>query len=138
MNAHRIVPWLREHLPQTLPTPALIAVYAFGSRVAGTARPDSDLDLAVLLAGRADPVRLWELSQALATELGCDVDLVDFGAASTVLQHQILMNGQRWWCGDAAAADAYEAYVCSEKLALDEARAPLLADIQREGSVHAR
>ena len=30
--------------------PGLLAVYGFGSRVQGTARPDSDLDMAVLLA----------------------------------------------------------------------------------------
>ncbi|QXP83899.1 nucleotidyltransferase domain-containing protein [Methylococcus sp. Mc7] len=34
--------------------PQLLAVYAFGSRIRGDARPDSDLDLAVLVAGYAD------------------------------------------------------------------------------------
>ncbi len=38
-----------QHLLQRLPP--LLAVYAFGSRIQDTARPDSDLDLAVLVAG---------------------------------------------------------------------------------------
>ena len=36
--------------------PGLLAIYAFGSRAQGTARPDSDLDLAVLVAGYAEPL----------------------------------------------------------------------------------
>ncbi|WP_367026757.1 nucleotidyltransferase domain-containing protein [Methylococcus sp. ANG] len=43
-----IVRTLQSGLPQ------LLAVYAFGSRIRGDARPDSDLDLAVLVAGYAD------------------------------------------------------------------------------------
>ena len=45
MNRPAIVRLLRERLP------SLPAVHAFGSRVQGTARQDSDLDLAVLVAG---------------------------------------------------------------------------------------
>lgn len=67
--------------------PNAMAIYAFGSQVQGTAGPQSDLDLAVLVAGYADP---------------------------------------------------FETYVLSEKTALDEARAPLMADIQRTGKIHGR
>jgi hypothetical protein len=45
--------------------PALLAVYAFGSRIGEqgqAARVDSDLDLPVLLEGYADPVGLFDLS----------------------------------------------------------------------------
>lgn len=115
--------------------PRAIALYAFGSRVQGAARPDSDLDLAVLVEGYAEPVALWELASDLAEVSGCDVDLLDFRAASTVMQHQILTTGVRLWARD-AQADRFEVFVLSEKTALDEARAGLLADIQREGKVH--
>lgn len=47
---------IRATFPQT------IAVYAFGSRINATANADSDLDLSVLVAGYANPLRLWELS----------------------------------------------------------------------------
>jgi uncharacterized protein len=118
--------------------PDALAVYAFGSRVGGEARADSDLDLAVLLPGYADPLALWSLGGDLAATLGCDIDLLDLRSASTVMQHQVLTTGQRLWARDALAADLFECYVMSEKLDLDAARAPLLADIQREGRIHAR
>ena len=43
----------------------LLALYAFGSQVQGTAGTHSDLDLAVLVAGYADPLLLWELAGEL-------------------------------------------------------------------------
>lgn len=126
---------LVDRLRQALPT--LMAVYAFGSQVHGTAGPDSDLDLAVLLPGHADPVMLWELAGALSDVAGCPVDLVDLRAASTVMQFQVLAHGQRWWTRDAQAG-MWEASMLTEKLHLDSARAPLMADIAREGRIHAR
>lgn len=134
-----IPPQTRDALLQTLQArlPALLAIYAFGSRVQETAGVGSDLDLAVLVAGYADPHALWTLSGALAELAGCPVDLLDLRAASTVMQHQILTTGQRWWARDTQAG-LFEAAMLSEKTALDAARAGLLADIQREGRVHGR
>ena len=73
--------------------PGLMGVYAFGSRTEGTAQPDSDLDLAVLVAGYAEPLQLWDLAAELADLTRCDVDLLDLRAANTVMQHQILTRG---------------------------------------------
>lgn len=112
----------------------LLAVYAFGSRVSGGAGPGSDLDLAVLVAGYADPLALFGLAGELADLARCPVDLLDLRAASTVMQHQILTTGERWWAVDARAA-IYEAGVLSDKTDLDAARAALLADIARTGHV---
>ena len=117
--------------------PGLLGLYAFGSRIQGTARSDSDLDLTVLVAGYADPLELWDLAGELADLAGCPVDLLDLRAASTVMQYQVITTGQRWWAKDAQAA-LYEAAVVSEKTALDSARAVLLADIGKEGSVYGR
>lgn len=116
--------------------PGLLAVHAFGSRIAGPAGPDSDLDLAVLVEGRADPLQLWALSGQLADLAGCPVDLLDFRAATTVMQHRILTTGQRWWAREPQAG-LFEAMVMTEKAWLDEARAGLMADIARRGTVHA-
>lgn len=115
--------------------PNLLAVYAFGSRVQGTAQPDSDLDLAVLVEGYAEPLSLWELSGELADLAGCAVDLLDLRAASTVMQYQIVSTGQRWWKKDGQAA-LYEAAILSEKTALDSARRGLIGDIQKRGSIY--
>ena len=117
--------------------PDLLAVYGFGSRVRGTARPDSDLDMAVLVAGYADPVCLWQWSGELADVAGCAVDLLDLRAASTVMQYQIITTGVRWWALDVQAA-LFESAILSQKTALDTARAGLLADIQQRGSVYGR
>ena len=122
---------IRAAFPQTL------AVYAFGSRINVTADAGSDLDLAVLVAGYAEPLRLWELSGELADITGCPVDLLDMRAASTVMQYQILQTGRRLW-GSEPEAGLFECFVLSEKTALDTARAGLLADIQTRGRVYGR
>lgn len=126
-----IIAELRKSIPN------LLGIYAFGSRISGNANNESDLDVAVLVAGNADPVLLWEISGHLADIVNCPVDLLDLRRASTVMQYQILMNGERWWAADEKAA-LVECAMLNEKLALDEARAPLLADIQRDGRVYGR
>ena len=131
MNRAAILHALQVRLPN------LLAAYAFGSRIDGTAGAGSDLDLAVLVAGYADPLMLFDLAGELADLAGCPVDLLDLRAASTVMQHQILTTGQRWWARDGQAA-LFEAAMLSEKTALDMARAGLLADIQRTGTVYGR
>ena len=117
--------------------PSCMAVYAFGSQIQGTAGPDSDLDLAILVAGYADPVQLWEMASQLADTVGCPVDLLDLRAASTVMQHQILSKGRCIW-SNGLEASLFECFVFSEKLSLDQARAPLLAQIAKTGSVYAK
>ncbi len=117
--------------------PDLLAVYAFGSRIQGVAGSDSDLDLAVLVAGYAEPLALFDLAGDLADLACCAVDLLDLRAASTVMQYRIITTGERWWTRDAQAA-LFEAAVLSEKTALDSARAGLLGDIQHRGTVYGR
>ncbi|QOJ10300.1 nucleotidyltransferase domain-containing protein [Nitrosomonas sp. H1_AOB3] len=129
----------RDALIHSLQTriPDLLAIYAFGSRIQGTARSDSDLDLAVLVAGYADPLILFEVANELADVAGYAVDLLDLRAASTVMQYQIITTGERWWTLDMQAA-LFEASILSEKTALDEARAGLLTDIRQRGTVYGR
>lgn len=115
----------------------LLAVYAFGSRVQGTAGAQSDLDMAVLVQGYADPLVLWELAGEAADIAGCPVDLLDLRRASTVMQQQILMGGERWWAAGEQAG-LFECAMLSEKLELDRRRAALLRDIEREGQVYGR
>lgn len=131
MMVRRLVATLRDRLP------ALLSVYLFGSRANGHAGPDSDLDLAVLVDGKLDPVETWELAQLLAGQADCDVDLVDLRRASTVMQHQIITTGRRLWEKDSRPA-LYESFILSDKTELDDARAGVLFDIQREGQVYGR
>jgi uncharacterized protein len=126
-----VVTAIRARLPHAM------AVYAFGSQVQGTAGGTSDLDLAVLVAGYADPLVLWDLAGPLADIAGCPVDLLDLRAASTVMQYQILTTGQRLW-DSGVQVGLFECFVLSEKMDLDAARAPLMADIHATGKIHAR
>jgi predicted nucleotidyltransferase len=126
-----IVATIRARLPEA------IAIYAFGSQVQGTADRESDLDLAVLVAGYAEPLILWDTAGSLADVAGCPVDLLDLRAASTVMQYQVITTGQRLWSAGLQAG-LFECFILSEKTALDTARAPLLADIQSTGVIHAR
>ncbi|MBF0448659.1 MAG: nucleotidyltransferase domain-containing protein [Magnetococcales bacterium] len=131
MNRTAIIGVLRERISN------LLAIYAFGSRVSGDAGPESDLDLAVLVEGKADPVALWHLAGKLDDLAGCPVDLLDLRAASTVMQYRIITTGEQLWARD-HQADLYESFILSEKTALDEARAPLMTIIQQEGTIHGR
>ena len=115
--------------------PDLLAIYAFGSRIKGTANPASDLDLAVLVPAYAPPLQLWELASQLADVVGCPVDLLDLRAASTVMQHQVIMQGTRLFARSPGAG-LFECFVLSEKTALDAARAGVLGDIARQGKVY--
>lgn len=126
-----IVAAVREMLPEAT------ALILFGSHALGATWTDSDLDLAVLLPGRSDPVRIWEAGQNLAVKLKIDVDLVDLCAASTVLQYQIVTKGRRLFA-DGSGLDIYEMYILREMQDLNASLAPLMDIIRREGRVYGR
>jgi uncharacterized protein len=131
MNSSHLANIIRERVG------GLLAIYAFGSRIQGTAGPASDLDLAVLVAGYVDPLTLFDLSGELADVAGCPVDLLDLRAASTIMQYQVITTGERWWARDHQAG-VFEAAILSEKTALDAARAGLLTEIRERGRVYGR
>ena len=62
----------------------------FGSRAAGTARPDSDIDIALLADEPLSPAVKLELAEVIAGELGCPVDIVDLYAAGEPILGQAL------------------------------------------------
>lgn len=115
--------------------PNVLGIYAFGSRIQGTARADSDLDLAVLVAGYAEPLQLWEQANQLTEIVGCMVDLLDLRAASTVMQYQVLTQGRRLWASEPAAG-LFECFALSEKNRLDVDRAGLIANIEKRRRVY--
>ncbi|WP_042944328.1 type VII toxin-antitoxin system MntA family adenylyltransferase antitoxin [Pseudomonas lactucae] len=131
MNLEKVLTHLRVNLPD------LLAVYVFGSQATGEAHANSDLDLAALVEGRVDALQLWRLSGELADIVNVPVDLLDLRAASTVMQYQVITTGRRLWNKDSQAG-VFESYILSEKTALDSARAELLADIHKDGTVYGR
>ena len=124
---------LVRHLRQQLP--GLLAIYLFGSRAVGTEKDDSDWDLAIWVDGKIDPEDIWSLSGDLASLCGADVDLVDLGRASTVMQYQVVVHGVCIWQRD-VRVDSLEAMVLREKADLDQARALLLSDIRHRGTIY--
>lgn len=117
--------------------PNALGIYAFGSRVQGTANAQSDLDLAVLVAGYADPLQLFEMANQLADKLGYEVDLLDLRAASTVMQYQVITTGRRLWAKD-VQADLFDVFVLNEKLDFDELRAEQLNEIRETGRIYGK
>ena len=118
--------------------PSALAIYLFGSRVQRAERSDSDLDLGVLVPGKADVVDLWEKAQDLAIRFGIDTDLVDLRSASTVMQHQVVTTGRRLYAAPGLEVERFEMFVLKEMTYLNEARAGVMADIASEGRVHGR
>ncbi|MDR2999829.1 MAG: nucleotidyltransferase domain-containing protein [Fibromonadaceae bacterium] len=116
--------------------PNVLAIYAFGSQISGFANSKSDLDLAVLVEGYADPVFLWDLASGKLADIAkMPVDLLDMRAASTVMQHQILATGSRLYEKD-SFVNSFESFVFREKFDLDDKRAELFNDIKKRGSVY--
>jgi predicted nucleotidyltransferase len=71
----------------------IAAVYIFGSTATGRDRRGSDIDLAIIakkVIARRERLRL---EADLSIRLRQDVDLVVFGQAAPLLQHQILKYG---------------------------------------------
>ena len=117
--------------------PGLLVVYRFGSEAQGTARPGSDIDLAVLALNRLAPNMLVELQQGLATTLHRDVDLIDLRAVSTVMQMQVLSTGECVFSGDDGARELFEMVVYASYARLNEERSGILDDVRTRGSVYA-
>jgi len=67
----------------------------FGSLATGTARADSDLDLAIDLGHKLDSGEKMQLIGDLALACGRPVDLIDIQTAGEPLLGQILQHGKR-------------------------------------------
>ena len=78
--------------------PDIQAAYIFGSVAQGRARPDSDIDIAVLLGRRLPDARRLRHRLTLAGELGAalgrdDVQVVILNDAPPLLAHRVLSLG---------------------------------------------
>lgn len=106
-------------------------VYLFGSRAEGLESTNSDWDIALLSDTKLVPFDRWELAQALAAQLGADVDLVDLAQASTVVRMQVILKGQLL-LGEQYTADIFETQVYSMYGRLQESRQDILNDFIKD------
>lgn len=75
--------------------PSVRLAYVFGSLAKGSARPDSDADVAVLGSSPLDAATRVALIDALALTTGRAIDLVDLHIAGEPLLGEILRGGIR-------------------------------------------
>ncbi len=130
MDDHALIEQVRKSVP------GLIALYRFGSQAKGTARPGSDVDLAVLARDPLPVMRRFELAQELAIQLHRDVDLVDLRSASTVMRMQVISTGTCLNAPDEPARREFEMYAYSDYARLNEERRDILKRIAESGLVY--
>ena len=70
------------------------SLWVFGSEASGRARPESDLDVAVLFSRPPSAVELAEARAEGAALIDRALDLVDLDTASPLLAYQVLKHGR--------------------------------------------
>jgi predicted nucleotidyltransferase len=106
------------------------AVHLFGSVARDTARPDSDVDVGVLLA-KPPPSTLeghpFDLADALERLVGRPVDVLVLNTAPADLRMRVLRDGQLVFEGDASARVRFEVATRNEAFDLE----PILREYRR-------
>ena len=87
---------------------AIFLAYAYGSRISGRPRPESDLDVGYYLSGfpAAEVLTIREemvLALRLSDRLGTEVDLRNLADATLELRGRVLEEGVRIYCRDNVA-----------------------------------
>ena len=82
----RIIDFLSRHVD-------IVAIYIFGSVATAKNRSGSDIDVAIMVRGQVNGMERVQLETSLSNILRKDVDLIIFGEATSLLQHQILKYG---------------------------------------------
>lgn len=118
--------------------PDVQAIYRFGSMTAGTAGPDSDLDLAVLGPHPLDPMVRFDLQEQLASVVRRSVDLVDLRAASPVMAMQVLAAGELLHDSAPELRGLFEDRAYGTYARLNEERRGILERVAAEGTVYGR
>lgn len=107
--------------------PDLKAVYLYGSRASGKARPDSDYDVAVLAAEpleREESFFRLQLELAGLTDSG--VNLMDLRSLPIVLRFEVLHGRKRLFCADRAYCVDLESGILSDYQRFAEERQIIL------------
>jgi len=131
--ADNIVSIVRDYLVQELKPYTIIL---FGSSVKGYFREDSDIDIAFISAQEFKSYDLYLLAQALVSEVGREIDLVDLRQASTVFKAQILGSGQVIYSNDPKELADFQIRTLKEYALLNEERAEILRNISVRGRVY--
>lgn len=120
--------------------PGVQGIYLFGSFGTSDQRPDSDVDIALLLsldeAEQIGHLALGDLHLELSAALGRDVDLLNARLVSTVFQMAIIF-GELIYCSNQYEVDEFEMLTMSYYQKLNEERSEILAEFRRTGKAYA-
>ena len=110
-------------------------IVLFGSFAKGTAREDSDIDLAYFSDQQLSSYERFILAGELATVAGHEVDLVDIKEIDTVLTMQIFSEGVPIYMQDENEFIRQKMRAYSMYATLSEQRAGIIEAIKQRGSV---
>lgn len=114
--------------------PEALGVWIYGSFADGSARADSDIDIAIL---PDRPLDGWDmLERAADLRLGREVDLVDLSAVSDLLQHEATARGVRVAARDSVRCDMFETAAMSKRLDQQRMLRDWMRDIRERGTVY--
>ncbi len=127
----RVITLVTTHYPATQ------AIYLFGSYGTVYERPDSDVDLAILLPPQQAKVVgslvLSALRVDLETLLKRDIDLINLRRVPIILQKEVIADDRRIYVADVYAADEFEMLTLSYYQKLNAERADIVRDAIRTG-----
>ncbi len=132
MLRHEIVQVLRAAVP------GLQLVLLFGSHARGDATPASDVDVAILASEVIAPSLLLAVRLDLDRETSADVHLIDLRAASTVMRHEIVQQGEVLLNAGGVEVESFLDFTLRDYVRLNEERSAILHDIRLRGRVHGR
>jgi predicted nucleotidyltransferase len=117
----------RRHILQAIPP--VIAIYAYGSRILGTAHPESDLDLALLMprGERLPAILRAQLQGDLESLLGFPVDITVLDPEMQLVHcKEVVSSGEVIYRKEGAAVAAFEMQVLSAYARFCEDRKPVV------------
>jgi len=135
LDSQTVIQIILEHYPEAQ------AIYVFGSVIADNLRPDSDIDLALLLpheiAKKQDNLSMISIKYALEHYLQREVDLINIRQVATVFQYVIINQAKIIYCADEFMRNTFEMLVWSFYQKLNEERAAILEEFFKTGKAYA-
>jgi len=106
----------------------ILAAYLMGSAASGNMRSDSDIDLAVLIAGNKNFTELERLKMAsdLAFELEILLDIGEISSKNLVYSKEAVLGGQRIYARNESEADLKISNILGMYIVFNEDRQEVL------------